>query len=97
MIGVLAQFEPRRPEPHELPADGLMFDGEAHGDIEGCLGAALGAVRLSGRSRRALWYIVHPASFALRSSLSCAGFALPPVAFITWPTKNPNSLSLPER
>ncbi len=28
-------------------------------------------------------------------SLSCAGFALPPVAFMTWPTKKPNSLSLP--
>jgi len=38
-----------------------------------------------------------PASFFLRSSLSCAGFALPPVAFITCPTKKPNSLSLPER
>jgi hypothetical protein len=41
VIGMLAQFEPRRPEPHKLPADGLMFDGETQGDIEGCLGATL--------------------------------------------------------
>ena len=38
-----------------------------------------------------------PASFFFSSSLSCAGLALPRVAFITWPTKKPNSLSLPER
>ena len=38
-----------------------------------------------------------PASFFFSRSLSCAGFALPPVAFMTWPTKKPNSLSLPER
>ena len=36
-------------------------------------------------------------SFFFNSSLSCAGLALPPVAFMTWPTKKPNSLSLPER
>src|SRR5262249_40197287 len=40
---------------------------------------------------------LQPASFFFKSSLSCAGFALPPVALITWPTKKPNSLSLPER
>lgn len=38
-----------------------------------------------------------PPNLALRSSLSCAGFALPEVAFITCPTKKPNSLSLPAR
>ncbi len=44
--------------------------------------------------------IVHqrpPSNLAFSSSLSCAGFARPWVAFITWPTKNPNSLSLPAR
>ena len=35
-------------------------------------------------------------SFFFSSSLSCAGLALPPVAFMTWPTKKPNSLSLPD-
>ena len=38
-----------------------------------------------------------PASFFLSSSLSCAGFALPWVTFIVWPTKKPKSLSLPAR
>ena len=38
-----------------------------------------------------------PPSFFFSSSLSRAGLALPAVAFITWPTKNPNSLSLPAR
>ena len=38
-----------------------------------------------------------PANFFFRSSSSCADFTLPPVAFMTWPTKKPNSLSLPER
>jgi hypothetical protein len=38
-----------------------------------------------------------PPSFFLSSSFSWAGFALPPVAFITWPTKKPKSLSLPAR
>ena len=36
-----------------------------------------------------------PPSLRLSSSFSCAGLALPWVAFITWPTKKPNSLSLP--
>src|SRR5581483_6066617 len=39
----------------------------------------------------------YPGSFFFSSSFSCAGFAFPPVAFMTWPTKNPNSLSLPAR
>ena len=38
-----------------------------------------------------------PANFFFSSSLSSAGLALPPVAFMTCPTKKPNSLSLPER
>ena len=38
-----------------------------------------------------------PASMRFNSSFTCAGFAFPPVAFITWPTKKPKSLSLPER
>ena len=38
-----------------------------------------------------------PASIFFSSSFTCAGFALPAVAFITCPTKNPNSLSLPAR
>ena len=38
-----------------------------------------------------------PDNFFFSKSLSCAGLALPPVAFMTWPTKKPNSLSLPER
>src|SRR3546814_4380200 len=38
-----------------------------------------------------------PASFFFSSSLTAAGLALPPEAFMVWPTKNPNSLSLPER
>src|SRR5688572_774638 len=38
-----------------------------------------------------------PPSLRFRSSLSWAGFALPWVAFITCPTKKPNSLSLPLR
>jgi len=36
-------------------------------------------------------------NLAFSRSLTCAGLALPPVAFMTWPTKKPNSLSLPER
>jgi hypothetical protein len=36
-------------------------------------------------------------SFFFKSSLTTPGFALPPVAFIVWPTKNPNSASLPPR
>ncbi len=39
----------------------------------------------------------YPASFFFKSSLSSAGLALPPLAFITWPTKKPNSFSLPAR
>jgi hypothetical protein len=39
----------------------------------------------------------YPCSFFFSNSLSCAGFAFPWVAFITCPTKNPNSLSLPAR
>src|SRR5690606_4474763 len=46
----------------------------------------------TGRSRRH-----SAASLRFSSSFTCPGLALPPVAFITWPTKNPNSLSLPER
>ena len=46
-------------------------------------------IRVGGRA--------HPDSFFFSSSLSCAGLALPPVAFMTWPTKKPKSLSLPER
>ncbi|ABQ66964.1 hypothetical protein Swit_0596 [Rhizorhabdus wittichii RW1] len=33
----------------------------------------------------------------LSSSLTTPGLALPPIAFIVWPTKKPNSLSLPPR
>ena len=44
----------------------------------------------------AVMHLIPPPSLALSSSLSCAGFALPPVAFITWPTKKPNNLSLPD-
>ena len=36
-------------------------------------------------------------SFFLSNSFTCCGLALPWVAFITWPTKKANSLSLPER
>src|SRR5262249_36771469 len=36
-------------------------------------------------------------SFSFRRWLSRAGLALPPVVFITWPTKKPNSFSLPAR
>ena len=39
----------------------------------------------------------HAASFFFSRSLSSAGLALPPVAFMVWPTKKPKSLSLPER
>ncbi len=38
-----------------------------------------------------------PESIFFSSSFSCAGFALPAVAFIAWPTKKPNSFSLPAR
>ena len=38
-----------------------------------------------------------PASFSLRMRFSASGLALPCVAFIAWPTKKPNSLSLPPR
>ena len=38
-----------------------------------------------------------PESIFFSNSFSWAGFALPAVAFITWPTKKPNSLSLPAR
>jgi len=34
---------------------------------------------------------LHPASFLFSSSFTLAGFALPPDAFITCPTKNPNT------
>src|SRR6516225_9544148 len=37
------------------------------------------------------------ASSFFRISLTILGFALPPIAFITCPTKNPNSLSRPLR
>lgn len=37
------------------------------------------------------------ASFFFSRSFSWAGLALPPLSFITWPTKKPNSLSLPLR
>ena len=36
-------------------------------------------------------------SFAFSTSFTRAGLPLPCMAFITWPTKKPNSLSLPER
>jgi len=36
-------------------------------------------------------------NFFFSNSLSCAGFAFPAVAFMTCPTKKPNSLSLPPR
>lgn len=36
-------------------------------------------------------------SFERSSSLTSRGSALPPVDFITWPTKNPNRLVLPSR
>src|SRR5437867_2940459 len=39
----------------------------------------------------------HPASFLFSNSFTFPGFALPPEAFITCPTKNPNTCSLPLR
>ena len=36
-------------------------------------------------------------SFSRRRSLTTFGFALPPVSFITWPTKKPSRPSLPPR
>ena len=36
-------------------------------------------------------------SFFFSSSFTSAGLAFPLLAFITWPTKKPNSLSLPLR
>src|SRR6185295_2667441 len=38
-----------------------------------------------------------PASMRFRRAFTCAGFACPPLAFITWPTKKPNSFSFPAR
>ena len=38
-----------------------------------------------------------PSSLLLRISLTCAGFALPFVAFITWPTSELKAFSLPAR
>ncbi len=38
-----------------------------------------------------------PCNLALSRSLTTAGLAWPLEAFITWPTKKPNSLSLPPR
>src|SRR5271163_493060 len=52
--------------------------------------AASGTKYILGSSR-------HPASFARRSWLITVGFAFPPIAFITAPTKKPKSLSRPAR
>lgn len=57
-------------------------------------------VALEGETADAVEIVLghgQPASFFFSSSFSCAGLALPPVAFITWPTKKPRSLSLPAR
>ena len=43
------------------------------------------------------WTNSYPLNFFFKISFSIAGFALPPVDFITWPTKKPNNLSLPDR
>ena len=49
----------------------------------------------SSWSSRSSWS--QPSSRCFSSSLTIAGLALPCVAFITWPTKKPKSLSLPPR
>ncbi len=39
----------------------------------------------------------HARSFSRTSSLTARAFALPPVSFITWPTKKPSKPSFPPR
>ena len=52
--------------------------------------AAISAtLRKSGFMPRGYW------SFSRTSSLTARAFALPPVSFITWPTKKPSRPSLP--
>ena len=79
---MLEQCEPAGIQVHQLPAHRQSFENETAQAVPIVHGGA-------GRDQ--------PPSFFFNSSFSCAGFALPAVAFITWPTKKPNSLSLPAR
>src|ERR1700730_4755400 len=81
VIGMRAQLTPCAFQAHPVAAHRPFLEYEA---------THLVAHRDSG--------LIHqPPSLRRSSSFNCAGLALPAVAFITWPTKNPNNLSLPAR
>src|SRR6267154_1082971 len=111
VIRMRAQLAPRALEAHPVAAHRLLLEYEAthlvahrdsvriHSQHNGAATHATqprcGAARWRARRRRDR--SPQPPSFRRSSSFSCAGLALPAVAFMTWPTKNPNSLSLPAR
>jgi hypothetical protein len=64
----------------------------------GLAGLGVSAVSGSALAAAVLLYLgVAAPSFSRRRSLTTRGSALPPVSFITWPTKKPSRPSLPPR
>src|SRR5688572_1039823 len=82
IVAMFQQRAPRRVQVHDVPPDRVMLEQKAMQTIAVVHGLQVG---------------LQPDSFFFNNSFTCAGFALPPVTFITCPTKKPNSLSLPER